>query len=202
MPLSAPGTYTAIYPGDPDADAVTAARRGNKPAFTELVRRLETRVFRFISRQIHTPQDAEDLTQETFLEAHRRFAHFRGESRFSTWVLGIARNMVRNHINRSPGYRYNQIPTDEMAEIADSEKGPEEQAQAAARLQALKEGLGKLTPDLREALTLVSLEGMNYDEAAQVIGIPMGTLKTRIFRARSALRKALKQSGQMDLFKG
>ncbi|MBF0357134.1 MAG: sigma-70 family RNA polymerase sigma factor [Magnetococcales bacterium] len=178
---------------DPDLADVHAAKAGQSYAFTLLIDRLQLRVFRFILRQAASKQDAEDLTQETFLEAYRRLDSFQESSRFSTWVLGIAQNLVRNYRNRSPQFLYQTVPSDSLFDLTDQGENPEELLQQKNRMERLKSGIEQnLTPELQQALTLVTLEGMDYQEVAEILQIPVGTVKTRVFRARQALREHLK----------
>ena len=186
---------------DPDAGTVAAARAGDALSSSQLLNKLQLRVFRFILRQAASTQDAEDLTQDTLIEVHRKLHTFHGSARFSTWALGIAQNIVRNYRNRSPVFRHGAASPDLLEIIPDPGGGPHEKLLTQNRMRALQAGLERfLTPELREALTLVSMEGLPYDEAAHVLGIPAGTVKTRVFRARKMLREGLKRAGQLELF--
>jgi RNA polymerase sigma-70 factor, ECF subfamily len=177
---------------DPDLADVHAAQKGDSAAFAALLDRLQLRVFRFILRQAASNQDAEDLTQETFLEAYRRLSTFQETARFSTWVMGIAQNLVRNYRNRSPQFRYQTVPSDSLLSLSHEGENPEELLGQRNRIQKLQQGIEQnLTPELQEALTLVTLEGMDYQEVALLLSIPVGTVKTRVFRARKALREHL-----------
>ncbi len=187
---------------DPDAEAVAKALAGDRKALSSLLRGLQLRVYRFILRQAASSQDAEDLTQETFIEVQRKLASFQGNARFSTWVLGIAQNIVRNYRNRAPIFRHPTVSDDVLDHHADTRAGPHEQLMTDARLRALQDGMERfLTPELREALLLISLEGLDYGQAATILNIPLGTVKTRVFRARRLLRDGLKQEKRMELFK-
>lgn len=179
---------------DPDLADVHSAQAGDSVAFAALLERLHLRVFRFILRQAACNQDAEDLTQETFLEAYRRLSSFQESARFSTWVLGIAQNLVRNYRNRSPQFKYQSVPSDTLLTLTDEGNNPEQQLQQKNRINRLRDGIEQqLAPELRQALTLVTLEGMNYQEVADILNIAVGTVKTRVFRARKALREILEQ---------
>lgn len=187
---------------DPDAKMVAAACNGDKAAGERLLQGIQTRVYQFILRQAASTQDAEDLTQETLLEVYRNLQHFQGSSRFSTWVLGIAQNRVRNYHNRSATFRFPTTDTEVLETLPEPRAGPEESYLISSRIQALQRGFADyLTPDLREALTLVSLEGMGYEDAAEILNLPVGTVKTRVFRARKMLKNGLQAAGQLTLFK-
>ncbi|MBF0109714.1 MAG: RNA polymerase sigma factor [Magnetococcales bacterium] len=186
---------------DPDLRDVEAARNGDVQAFAQLLKRLEQRVFRFILRHSLSHEDAQDLTQETFFEVCRHLDHFRGNSMFSTWVLGIARNLVLNHVNRSSSFRFAVADDVELTEVIDTGENPHDACQRQARLVALKNGIEHhLSRDLREALVLVCLEGLSYREAARMLELPEATVKTRVFRARKALRAGFENDGTGDLF--
>ncbi|MCW9034491.1 MAG: RNA polymerase sigma factor [Rhodospirillales bacterium] len=180
-------------PNDPDGPLVLAALEGDINAFGTLVGRLQGRVYGFILRHVKNPNDAEDLTQDTLLETHRKLANFQGNSKFSTWVLGIALNIARNYRRRTPQYRYPHVGDDEIPETPDMKSDPYRETENKAFAQSLQEAINTLPEDVREALVMVSLEGMGYQEAAEVVGIPTGTMKTRVFRARKMLREHLKK---------
>lgn len=174
---------------DPDLADVHAAQAGDAEAFSALLNRLQLRVYHFILRQSASSQDAEDLTQETFLETFRRLSSFQENARFSTWVLGIAQNLIRNYRNRSPQFRYPTVPADSLLSLHDESNNPEEDLQQQRRIDHLRLTIEeKLSADLRQALILVTMEGLDYQEAAEILNIPLGTVKTRVFRARQLLR--------------
>ena len=183
---------------DPDAWDVARAVAGDARAFADLVERLEARVYRFILRQVSADSAAEDLTQDTFLEAYRNLHRFQGGSKFSTWVMGIALNLSRNYRTRAPERRY-QFQSDEVLE-RQSAAGPSQHVQTHLNesVAAVQEGLAELPDDLRESLVLVAMEGMSYEQAAEIAGIPVGTAKNRVFRARRMLRDFLRESGRDD----
>ncbi len=170
-------------------------------AFGTLVGRLQGRVYGFILRHVKNPSDAEDLTQDTLLEAHRKLSNFQGNSKFSTWVLGIALNISRNYRRRTPHYRYKHVGDDEIPDIQDQRADPYREAETQEFAQSLQEAINTLPDDVREALVLVSLEGMGYQEAADLADIPTGTMKTRVFRARKMLREQFKKQGKEAFIK-
>ncbi|MEG3638858.1 RNA polymerase sigma factor [Magnetococcus sp. PR-3] len=189
-----------FMPNDPDADHLKLALNGQPEAYALVVRRLQARVYHFILRHIHSTEDAEDLTQETFLEAYRNLARFQGHSLFSTWVLGIAHNMARNFRGRAPHYKYDITDDSILDRTSDQRPNPQDYAGEAERMKALKQAMNALPNEQREALTLISLEELSYEEAATVAGITLSALKTRVFRARRHLRDLLKHDGMLDLF--
>ncbi|CCQ75564.1 RNA polymerase sigma factor [Magnetospira sp. QH-2] len=190
-----------VFPGpsnDPDGPLVAAALGGDGRAFGRLVERLRDRVYRFILRKVNNVQDAEDLTQDTFLEIYAKLGNYRGASRFSTWVIGVALNLSRNHVTRRPERRYRMESTDELGDMTDNSAGPHEQARSHAFATAVTSAMDTLGEEAREALQLVTLEELDYQEAAEIAGIPVNTMKTRVYRARKALREAMHTAGQED----
>lgn len=171
---------------------IQSIRGGDGRAFDELVRLHHARVWRFILKYVANRHDAEELAQETFLVAWRSFNSFRGDSRFSTWLLGIALNLARNHCNRAPSRREIELPEPEQLDTIFSEaQDPYEQVRIRHQLQALRVALEELPADLREVVILVRLEGLALEEAALLLEVPLGTVKSRLSRARSRLNEAL-----------
>ncbi len=199
MASSQAGELPAVQPNDPDGPLVLAVLNGDHRAFEQLVERLRTRVFRFVLKQVRRPEEAEDLTQETFLEVFRKLANFRGASRFSTWVMGIALNLARNHRRKAPEYRFDMAAEDDVPETADSAPSPHQSLETKAFAGAVQEALSALPDDVREAVVLVSLDGLSYEEAAAIAETPTGTMKTRVFRGRKMMREAMARKKQ-DVF--
>lgn len=171
-----------------DGDAVRRVLDGDTSAFAGLVERHQQRVYRFIRRQVPAAA-AEDLAQETFLQAYRVLASFRAEARFSTWLLGIARNLVLNFLARD--WRAEDISPDESGNPGDEALDPARlflRDEALAQLQAAVE---RLPADMRECLLLTTVEDLDYEEVAGLLGIPLGTVKSRLSRARAQLRAEL-----------
>ncbi len=185
-------------PRDPDASLVASARQGDRRALDLLAARLRDRVFRFVLRRVGDPDAAEDLTQDTFVEVVTKLDRFRGASRFSTWVLGIALNLTRNHLTRSPQRRYRMEPETVLDAVPDRTAGPHDAARGHAFAAAVRAAFGELPAESAEALRLVALDGLEYRDAAALLGVPLGTMKTRVFRARRALREAMAAAGQDD----
>lgn len=186
------------HPTDPDGPLVAAALDGDGRAFGRLVERLQDRVFRFVLRRVGSAADAEDLTQDCFLEIFAKLHNFRGQSKFSTWAMGVALNLTRNHVTRRPEARYRMHSTDVLGDMADAAAGPGERAEVNAFARAVAGAMDGLPEEAREALRLITLDGLDYQEAAEIADVPVGTMKTRVFRARKALRAALEAEGQKD----
>jgi RNA polymerase sigma factor (sigma-70 family) len=161
---------------EPDPQVIRAAARGDLDAFSELVRTHQAVVWRFLRHLVRDPALAEDLTQETFLRVYRRLASFRFRSRFSTWLLQIARNVGIDALrSRDRGRALLQaLPV--PATVGDPS--------AAYELSA---AVGSLNLRLREVFVLVEVLGLSYREAGAALGIPEGTVKSRMFHARRQL---------------
>jgi RNA polymerase sigma-70 factor (ECF subfamily) len=159
--------------------------------FRQLVRSHQGRLYRFIVKHIGWGSDAEDLTQQAFVEAARSYATFKGASELSTWLYGIAMNLVRNYLSRSPHRRYAFEGDDVLAETSCARPDPFEQLSLSESVRALEKALAELAPEMRDVLLLVALEELSYEEAAVMLSIPVGTVRSRVSRARSSLRKRL-----------
>ncbi|MCY0387292.1 sigma-70 family RNA polymerase sigma factor [Robbsia sp. Bb-Pol-6] len=190
-----------------DTPAVDTHAAAHAPAFDEgvlfkqLVDSHSSRLYRFILKHIGNSSDAEELAQQTFVEAVQAYRSFRGESQLSTWLYGIAMNLVRNYLSRSP-HRRHQI-TDESAldDISESDiagyaiNDPERQFAQAQLFRQLDAALDELPPHMRELLMLVGIEALSYEEAAVMLTVPIGTVRSRLSRARRALTEKLAARG-------
>jgi RNA polymerase sigma-70 factor, ECF subfamily len=170
-------------------DAVLA---GDPARFNGLVRHYANSLYRFILKHVGHAAVAEDLTQETFVDAYRQLPTFRGEAKFSTWLFGIAINKVRNYINRSPDWRQQHSPTPVLCPDLMSDGNPTQLLDRKQTLLALQRAIETLPTELRESLILVAMQELPYEEAAPLLGIPFGTVKSRVHRARDLLRRSLR----------
>ena len=185
----------AVSQEDPDSELVARWKRGELAAFETLIRRHERRVFRLLLRMLGNRQDAEDAAQEAFLSLHRHGHRFRGDARFSTFVYRVAANAALNR-RRSLGRARSRER--ELAErqalgsnLPASPRDPEGAASSAEIQARVQAALLELPDDLRVAVVLYDLEGQSYRDIAETLGIPEGTVKSRIHRARGALRGLL-----------
>lgn len=181
---------------DPDAELIERWQAGDTRAFETLVRRHQRRVFSLVFRMLGNREEAEDVTQEAFLALHRHGHRFRGEARFSTFVYRVAANAALNR-RRALGRRRARV--DALAQRQDAgddlPSGPRDPEDAASggQIQArVQQALLDLPADLRAAVVLYDIEGQSYGDIAQTLRIPEGTVKSRIHRARSALRDRLR----------
>jgi len=180
-----------------DEELVARAQAGDKRAFDLLVLKYQQKVAGLIARYLRDPNEVLDVTQEAFIKAYRALAGFRGESAFYTWLYRIAINAAKNHLvargRRPPG---EDLET-EVAEQLESggrlrEVGtPEGHLLSEEIAQTVHEALEALPEDLRTAIVLRELEGLSYEEIALAMDCPIGTVRSRIFRARDAIDKRL-----------
>lgn len=165
------------------------ARRGDEAAFAQLTRAHYSQVWRFLFKWVKNRDDAEELAQETFLAAWRSLPKFRSDSKFSTWLLGIALNLARNHHNRSPA-RNREVELDEAAHMetpASPGSDPQVQYEMSAALQALDRAIGRLPDDMREVMMLIKVEGLSLEEVSGMLALPIGTVKSRLSRGKERL---------------
>jgi RNA polymerase sigma-70 factor (ECF subfamily) len=180
---------------DPDRRLVQAAATGEREAFDALVRRHQVRTYNFVRTLVNDAADAEDLTQEIFVRAFRAIGRFRGDSSFRTWLFRIAVNVARTHLGRRSRWRVPwrgpRDPEDDASSMPYDSPSPEDLESDIVRRDAIDRALATLSPDLRNAVTLRDIEGLEYREIAKVLDIPIGTVESRIFRARQRLRPLL-----------
>jgi RNA polymerase sigma-70 factor (ECF subfamily) len=182
---------------DPDRELVERWQAGDLDAFSALVRRHQQRVFRLLVRMLGNREEAEDVAQETFLNLHRHGRRFRRESRFSTFLYRVAANAALNR-RRSLGRersRMEALATRQAAgdDLPSGPRGPDDQAMKGELRRRIEDALQTLPERLRLPLVLFDIEGLPYAEISSVAGIPEGTVKSRIHRARQALRHELSE---------
>ena len=176
-----------------DHDLVARVQRGDAAAFDLLVRKYQHRVAAVISRYVHDWAEVQDVAQDTFIRAYRAIGGFRGDAQFSTWLHRIAVNTAKNHLAS-----HSRRPPGEDIEIEDAEQfesglrlrdndTPERELMRQQLEQTVLAAVEELPQDLRDAITLREVEGMSYEEIAERMGCPIGTVRSRIFRAREAI---------------
>lgn len=177
-----------------------AAAGGDEAAFGELVRLHEKKVYNLAFRMCGNPEDAADAAQEAFLAAWRGLPNFRGEAGFSTWLYRLASNAAIDHLRRTKRQRAEASLDDEALRLdaADDAPSPQARAEGEELRAAVLSGLAQLSEDHRQVLTLRELQELSYEEIAAVLEIDLGTVKSRISRARSALRKILIKNGNLS----
>ena len=180
----------------PDAlPGSAAARMADDRLLRDLIREHSGRLERFIIKHIGNVTDAEDLAQQAFVEAARSYQTFRGESQLSTWLYGIALNLVRNYLSRAPERRYDFVGDEGLAGLEADQPTPEAAAEQAQTLRLLQEAMDELPESMRDILLMVGMDNLSYEEAAALLTVPVGTVRSRLSRARSALRTKLQAKG-------
>ena len=182
-----------------DQQLVERVQRGDRHAFDLLVAKYQRKLGRLISRFVRDSAEAEDVTQEAFIKAYRALPGFRGESAFYTWLYRIGINTAKNHLLSNKRRAPTSTPLDaEEAELL--EEGdmlrevdtPENELMSKQVVGVVQASLQQLPEDLRSALTLREIEGLSYEEIASVMNCPVGTVRSRIFRAREAVAENLR----------
>jgi RNA polymerase sigma-70 factor (ECF subfamily) len=184
---------------DIDAELVARVQRGDKKAFDLLVLKYQRKIMRLLSRMIRDQSEIEDVAQEAFIKAYRALPQFRGESAFYTWLYRIAINTARNWLassSRRPsapnavenedGETFNE--TDNLSDIST----PEAMFASREIAETVNAAIEGLPEELRTAIVLREIEGMSYEDIAQSMGCPIGTVRSRIFRAREAVAARLR----------
>lgn len=179
---------------DPDRELVDRAREGSQEAFADLVRRYQVRIFNLARVSTRNDADAEDVAQEIFVRVYRGLRTFRGDSAFRTWLYRIAVNVTRTQAGRPSLFgRFRRVEPEDVggADPLEALPGADAVEDSVAYRDAIDHALGRLTPDLRMAVTLRDIEGLEYREIAEVLGVPIGTVMSRISRGREKLRPIL-----------
>lgn len=184
---------------DVDAALVARVQRGDKRAFDLLVLKYQRKIMRLLSRMIRDPAEIEDVAQEAFIKAYRALPQFRGDSAFYTWLYRIAINTARNWqaangrrpltssiVETGEGETFDEI--DNLTDIST----PESMLASRQIAETVNAAMQSLPEDLRTAILLREIEGMSYEDIAQSMGCPIGTVRSRIFRAREAIASQLK----------
>jgi RNA polymerase sigma-70 factor (ECF subfamily) len=182
-----------------DRILVDRFRQGDQSAFEQMVSRYWGRIYAMVHQLLRNPEDAEEVTQDTFIRAHRGLVNFRGESAFSTWLYQIATNLARNRYwywwrrRRDQTVSFDQpIGGDNettLAEVIPAElETPEDATVTQEFVNRIAECMGKLSPKHREILVLRNVKNLSYEEIAEILQISVGTVKSRIARARESLR--------------
>ncbi len=187
--------------GDREVDhqLVERAQRGDKHAFELLVIKYQRKLARLLSRFIRDPGEVEDVTQEAFIKAYRALPTFRGESAFYTWLYRIGVNTAKNYLvamrRRAP--TMTEVNNEEAEDIEEGQQlkdmnTPENELMSRQVAETVNLTLQELPEELRTAITLREIEGLSYEEIAQVMNCPIGTVRSRIFRAREAIAERLR----------
>ena len=188
---------------DQDADLITDLREGSEQAFASLLASYERPIYNFVYRLIEDPDDAPDVTQEVFLKVFRNIREFRGECSLKTWLYRITVNEASNRRRWFSRHRRREMSLDDHAEgapaaaelLADPQENQYEQLLRQERRRALETALAGLQESFRVAVVLRDIEGLGYEEIAEVLRVPVGTVKSRILRGRETLKQRMAALG-------
>ena len=184
-----------------DQEVVAQACAGREAAYRELIRRYERPIYSLIYRMVRDRELAEDLAQETFVKALNAIATYRPEFKFSSWIFKIANNAAIDHLRRreldtlsldgSPNAATPDQVEATILQVGDRSENPLEELQARELGTAIELAISRLRPEYRSCILLRHVDGRPYEEIAEILGLPLGTVKTYIHRARHELRDAL-----------
>lgn len=175
---------------DTDKELVKRVQRGDQAAFDMLFSRYQSKILSLISRYVRDSEEIQDVAQEAFIKAYRALPRFRGDSAFYTWLYRIAINTAKNHLvarSRRPPATDVDIDDTDYRDDADMLRETEDPESALARDElsaTIDQALADLPDDLRSALTLREFDGLSYEQIADILECPVGTVRSRIFRAR------------------
>lgn len=176
-----------------DQELVSRVQAGDKRSFDLLVLKYQHRIVKLVSRFVHDPMEAQDVAQEAFIKAYRAIGSFRGDSAFYTWLYRIATNAAKNHlVSQSRRPPVNGVDVSDAEQYAvdtrlKEKTTPEGLVMTEELKQVIFQTISTLPDDLKEAITLREIENMSYEDIAMVMGCPVGTVRSRIFRAREAI---------------
>jgi RNA polymerase sigma-70 factor, ECF subfamily len=196
--------------GPSDEELVRRFHSGDREAFSELVRRYQDRVYTLCLRWMHEPAVAEEVAQDVFIALFRSLHGFRGEAKLSTWVFRVATNHCKNrrihqhrraHDRHEPLEGNNPDPDGPTRQLADEGPGTDRRIQRSEAERLLHQALDKLDENHRAILLLRDVEDLSYEEIAEILDLPRGTVKSRLHRARAELARVLgRELGPEDVF--
>ena len=178
-------------PGD-SAEFVSRLRAGDRGAFEELVRTHQHRIYALALRMLGNAAEAQDVAQEAFLRAHRGLAEFRGEARLSTWLYAIASRLCLNRLSGSER-RLARHGEETLTRLPDGRPGPDQMLERGEIEEALHRAIGELAEERRIVVILRDVEGLAYEEIAEALELPVGTVRSRLHRARLDLKEKLER---------
>ena len=196
-----PGAASPPLAGLPDPAVVVEARRGSEAAYRELLTRYERPVFSLIFRMVRDRETAEDLSQETFIKVLNNLDRYSPEFKFSSWLFKIANNLTIDHLRRrrvdtisiegAPDAVTSESAKATSIAVVSADESPLEELESRELGIAIERAIGKLRPEYRACIMLRHVEDKSYEEIAEIVKLPLGTVKTYIHRARHELRTAL-----------
>ncbi len=184
---------------DVDAELVSRVQAGDKQAFDLLVIKYQRKIMRLLSRMIRDPAEIEDVAQEAFIKAYRALPQFRGESAFYTWLYRIAINTARNWLaanKRAPStpsaFENEEGETFNESDVLTDGSNPESEMASRQIAETVNKAINYLPEELRNAIVMREIDGMSYEDIAESMNCPIGTVRSRIFRAREAIATRLR----------
>jgi len=184
---------------DVDAELVSRVQAGDKKAFDLLVTKYQRKIMRLLSRMIRNPSEIEDVAQEAFIKAYRALPQFRGDSAFYTWLYRIAINTARNWLaanKRAPitpsGFENEEGETFSESDVLTDGSNPESEMASRQIAETVNKAINDLPEELRNAIVMREIDGMTYEDIAESMNCPIGTVRSRIFRAREAIALRLR----------
>lgn len=185
-----------------DTELVSRIKKGDMKAFDELMHMYDKRVANIAYSFLSDKEDALDAAQEVFVRVYKNISSFRGDSSVSTWIFRITKNVCNDFLRKRRAVVQSLDDTEEdekPLEIADDSPGPEQVAERNEKIDALRNAVAKLDENQRMVLTLYDINGMSYEEVAKIIQCPVGTVKSRLYRARESLKKILYENRELFL---
>ena len=186
-----------------DRQLVERVQRGDKKAFEILVLKYQHKIISLVGRYVRDQDEVLDVTQEAFIKAYRALPRFRGDSAFYTWLFRIAINTAKNHLvsrsRRPPGVDVDIDDGEHYDPILSDIGGPEDNLVSSQLEEVVYQAIGDLPEELKVAITLREFEAMSYEEIAQVMECPVGTVRSRIFRAREAIENRMNENRMNEM---
>lgn len=187
-------------------EIIERVKRGNRDAFTELMERYQTQVFNIAYGMLSDYEDASDATQEVFIKIYKSIASFKGQSAFTTWVYAICRNVCNDILRKrkKQGISISIYGDDEdesapIKSVKSDAPTPEETVEADERQRLVREAIASLKTEYREVIVYSDMQQLSYEEIAKILKCPVGTVRSRLNRARTALRKILAEKRELFL---
>ena len=188
-----------------DNEIIELTRKGDRVAFTQLMEKYQNQVFNISYGFLSDYDDASDATQEVFIKVYRSIASFKGQSSFITWLYVICRNVCNDILRKrqrrgvSVSIYSDNEDEDYVKEIKSDAPSPDEMVEQSEREMAVREAINMLKPEYKEVIVYSDMQQLSYDEVAQILKCPVGTVKSRLNRARAALRKNLADKRELFL---
>lgn len=186
-------------------ELIERVKNGNRDAFTELMEKYQTQIFNVAYGMLSDYEDASDATQEVFIKVYKSIASFKGQSAFITWIYAICRNVCNDILRKRKrqGVSISIYGDDDesapLRNLKTEEPTPEERVEADERQMLVRDAINSLKPEYREVIVYSDMQQLSYEEIAKILKCPVGTVRSRLNRARTALRKILAEKRELFL---